>query len=161
MRNHRRDFLKSVGLGLIGLPSIGSLFFQKASGSEISRNEKSPGKAKSVIQIWMWGGPSHLDTFDPKPGAGRDYCGLWDKPISTNVPNIEISQTLPCLAKCADLYSIVRSMNHGTNHHEQASYIMQTGRMPGGNIACPGIGAVIAKVKGYDAGYDLPIPPYV
>lgn len=161
MRSRRRDFLRTVGFGVFGLPAIGSSFFQKANGLENIGHGTRPGKAKSVIQIWMWGGPSQLDTFDPKPSAGRDYCGPWDKPVSTNIPNIEISQTLPCMAKCADLYSIIRSMTHGTNHHEQASYIMQTGRMPGGNIACPGVGAVIAKVKGYDAGYDLSIPPYV
>ncbi|MDR0391425.1 MAG: DUF1501 domain-containing protein [Planctomycetaceae bacterium] len=119
------------------------------------------GKAKSVIQIWMWGGPSHLDTFDPKPDAGYDYCGQWREPLQTNVSGIEVSQSLPMLAGCADLYSVIRGMTHGTNHHEQASYIMQTGRMPGGGIVYPSIGAVISKVKGFDAGYDLPIPPYI
>jgi len=48
------------------------------------------GKAKAVIQIWMWGGPAHLDTFDPKPEAGYDYCGPLDKPIATNVAGIRI-----------------------------------------------------------------------
>ena len=158
MRPTRRDFLrcclKTAGLAL---PMIGSSFANHAYGAA----PKTLGKAKSVIQIWMWGGPSHLETFDPKPGAGRDYCGPWDAPITTNVPNIEISQSLPMLAQCADLYSIVRTMTHSTNHHEQASYMMQTGRMPGGNLTFPGVGAVIAKVKGHDAGYDAPIPPYV
>ncbi len=88
------------------------------------------GKAKSVIQIWMWGGPSHLDTFDPKPEAGRDYCGPLDKPIATNVPGIRICELLPLLAKQADKYSIIRSMTHGSNAHETASYMVQTGRMP-------------------------------
>ena len=55
-------------------------------------------KAKSVIQIWMWERPSHLDTFDPKPEAGRDYCGVYNKPIDTNVPGIKIFQALPLLA---------------------------------------------------------------
>ena len=150
----RRDFLKTAGLAM---PMFGSSLAKHIYGAA-----PTPlGKAKSVIQIWMWGGPSHLETFDPKPGAGRDFCGPWDTPISTNVPDIEISQSLPMLAQCADLYSIVRSMTHGTNHHEQASYMMQTGRMPGGNLVFPGVGAVIAKIKGYDAGYDAPIPPYV
>ena len=84
--------------------------------------------AKSVIQIWMWGGPSHLDTFDPKPEAGYDYCGPLDKPIATNVKGIRIGHLLPKLAKQADKYSIIRSMTHGTNSHETASYITQTGR---------------------------------
>lgn len=161
MRNTRRDFLKAAGLGWLGLPVVGSPFYRNAYGAPAKPSPGRPGKAKSVIQIWMWGGPSHLETFDPKPGAGRDYCGPWDKPIATNVPGVEIGQSLPMLARCADLYSIIRSMTHGTNHHEQASYIMQTGRMPGGNLTYPGVGAVISKVKGYDAGYDAPIPPYV
>ncbi|MDR0870078.1 MAG: DUF1501 domain-containing protein [Planctomycetaceae bacterium] len=134
--------------------------FAGEAGSTVPRS-LTLGKAKSVIQIWMWGGPSALETFDPKPGAGEKYCGPWNKPLQTNVPGIEISQSLPHLAKCADLYSIIRTMTHGTNHHEQASYIMQTGRMPGGGIVYPGVGAVISKVKGYDAGYDRKIPPYV
>ena len=49
-----------------------------------ARGDVKEGKAKSVIQFWMGGGPSHLDTFDPKPEAGRDYCGPLDKPIATN-----------------------------------------------------------------------------
>ena len=58
-------------------------------------------KAKSVIQIWLWGGPSHLDTFDPKPNAGYDYAGPF-KSIPTNVPGIEINELLVNLAKIAD-----------------------------------------------------------
>lgn len=54
-------------------------------------------KAKAVIQIWLDGGPSQTDTFDPKPEAGYDYCGPWTKPIATNVPGIKISETLPML----------------------------------------------------------------
>jgi len=58
-------------------------------------------KAKAVIQIWMWGGPAHLDTFDPKPDAGNDYCGPLNKPIPTNVDGIIIGELLPLLAKQA------------------------------------------------------------
>ena len=88
-------------------------------------------KAKAVIQIWMWGGPSHLDTFDPKPEAGYDYCGPLNKPIATNVHGIRIGELLPLLAKQADKYSIIRSMTHGINAHETASYMVQTGRHAG------------------------------
>jgi len=119
-----------------------------------------PGKAKSVIQIWMWGGPSHLDTFDPKPGAGRDYCGPLDSPIKTNVDGIMIGQLLPKLAGQADKYSIIRSMTHGINAHETASYLVQTGHEPGRQVF-PCIGAVVSLMKGYDHGYKGEIPPYV
>ncbi|HEY9053361.1 MAG TPA: DUF1501 domain-containing protein, partial [Rectinemataceae bacterium] len=117
--------------------------------------------AKSVIQIWMWGGPSHLDTFDPKPEAGRDYAGPLDSPIATNVPGITIGQQFPLLAGMADKYSIVRSMTHGSNAHETAAYMMQTGREPGGGLVYPSLGAIVSYFKGYRAGYTGKIPPYV
>jgi hypothetical protein len=118
-------------------------------------------KAKAVIQIWLWGGPAHLDTFDPKPDAGRDYCGDLSKPIPTNVNGIMIGELLPLLAKQADKYSIIRSMTHGNNGHETAAYMVQTGRPPGGREVYPSVGAVVSLCKGYEAGYKGLIPPYV
>jgi len=119
------------------------------------------GNAKAVIQIWMWGGPPHLDTFDPKPDAGNDYCGQLNKAIPTNVDGIAIGELLPLLAKQADKYSIIRSMTHGINSHETASYMVQTGRAPGGKDVYPCVGAVVSLFKGYDAGYKGLIPPYI
>ncbi len=118
-------------------------------------------KARSVIQIWMWGGPPHLDTFDPKPEAGNDYCGPLNKPIETNVAGIRICELLPLLAKQADKYSIIRSLTHGVNAHETASYTVQTGRPSGGRDVFPSVGAVVSLFKGYKAGYQGLIPPYV
>jgi len=118
-------------------------------------------KAKAVIQIWMWGGPSHLDTFDPKPEAGYDYCGPLVKPIPTNVDGIMVGELLPLLARQADKYSIIRSMTHGVNAHETASYMVQTGRKSGGGQVYPSAGAVVSLFKGYDAGYEGLIPPYI
>jgi hypothetical protein len=120
-----------------------------------------PASAKAVIQIWMWGGPSHLDTFDPKPDAGRDYCGDLNSPIPTNVDGIIIGQLLPNLAKQADKYSIIRSMTHGVNAHETASYMVQTGRNPGDGVVYPCAGAVVSFFKGYNAGYEGLLPPYI
>lgn len=117
--------------------------------------------AKAVIQIWVWGGPCHLDTFDPKPNAGYDYIGPYTKPIATNVDGIQICQTLPKMAEVADKYSIIRSMTHGINAHESASYCTQTGRMPGGRLVYPSAGSVVSLKHGYDAGYSGLIPPYV
>ena len=119
------------------------------------------GKAKSVIQIWMWGGPSHLDTFDPKPAAGYDYCGPLDKPIATKVSGMQISELLPLLAQQADKYSLIRSMTHGVNAHETASYTVQTGRISGGREVFPCVGAVVSLFKGFGAGYKGLIPPYI
>ena len=118
-------------------------------------------KAKAVIQIWLWGGASHLDTFDPKPEAGNDYCGPFKSPIATNVPGIKICELLPLLAKQADKYSIIRSMTHGINAHETAAYMVQTGWPPGGREVYPCIGAVVSLFRGYNAGYKGLIPPYI
>jgi hypothetical protein len=120
-----------------------------------------PARAKAVIQIWMWGGACHLDTFDPKPEAGEDYCGPFKNPIATNVPGVRICELLPELAKQADKYSIIRSMTHGVNAHETASYMVQTGRPGGGREVFPSVGAVVSLFKGYDAGYQGLIPPYI
>jgi hypothetical protein len=126
-----------------------------------AQNSARPPKAKSVIQIWMWGGPAHLDTFDPKPAAGYDYCGPFSKPIATNVDGIVIGELLPLMAKQADKFSIIRSMTHNIQAHETAAYITQTGRTPGGRDTYPGVGAVVSLFKGYDAGYQGLIPPYI
>ncbi len=153
----RRDMLKLSALGL------GSVAFANPLNSFASTANSGfkLGKAKSVIQIWMWGGPSHLDTFDPKPNAGYDYCGPLDKAIGTNVNGIQIGSQLPELAKLADKYSIIRGMSHGINGHETASYVAQTGRKPGGRIVYPSAGAVISYLKGYNNGYKGVLPPYI
>ncbi|MFH1268682.1 MAG: DUF1501 domain-containing protein, partial [Planctomycetota bacterium] len=117
--------------------------------------------AKAVIQIWMWGGPPHTDTFDPKPDAGNDYTGPLNKAIETNVEGIRIGSSLPELAKVADKYSIIRSMTHGVFGHETASYMTQTGRMPGGRLVYPAVGAVVTAFKGFEEGKEGLIPPYI
>jgi hypothetical protein len=128
--------------------------------SPLSASGMRAGKARSVIQIWMWGGPAHLDTFDPKPEAGADYCGPYTSPIETNISGIRINERLPLLARQADKYSIIRSMTHGINAHETASYVTQTGRPAGGEVY-PSVGAVVSRFKGRDAGYSGLLPPYI
>lgn len=119
-------------------------------------------RAKSVIQIWLWGGPSHLDTFDPKPEAGQDYCGPLNSPIPTNVKGILISELLPLLAKQADKYSLLRGMTHGNNGHETATYLVQTGRTPSDRVVHPAVGAVVSLFKGKEVSSLLGmVPPYV
>ncbi len=145
MNTSRRTILKSAA----ALPFLANA------------NPAPNATAKAVIQIWIWGGPSHLDTFDPKPAAGRDYCGAYANPIATNVDGILICEALPELAKQADKFSIIRSMTHGINAHESASYCVQTGRMPGGRTVYPAVGSMVSLKHGYDAGYTGLIPPYV
>jgi hypothetical protein len=146
----RRGLFGAAGLWLAGrLPTVG-----RASAL-------APAKAKAVIQIWMWGGPAHLDTFDPKPDAGNDYTGPLNHPIQTNVDGIIIGELLPLLAQQADKYSIIRSMTHGVNAHETASYMVQTGRMPGDGQVYPCVGAVVSFFKGVNGGYTGLVPPYI
>lgn len=152
----RREVLRA---GL--LAGTGVLLADRLAVPAAASPQSPLAKAKAVIQIWMWGGPSQHDTFDPKPEAGYDYCGPLDKPIPTNVDGIRICELLPLLAQHADKYSIIRSMTHGNNGHETAAYLVQTGREPGGKLVYPSVGAVVAMFKGYDAGYNRLIPPYV
>jgi hypothetical protein len=111
--------------------------------------------AKSVIEVWLWGGPSQLETFDPKPKAHRDYNGGL-KSISTNVPGMEVHEWWPRLAGCANLYSVIRTMTHRQFGHETAAYLMQTGRLPGGGEVFPALGTVIAQAKKREYRGDLP-----
>ena len=153
----RRDALKWGMMGAAGL-ALPDLFRMPALAAQPQPQPKAG--AKAVIQIWMWGGPSHLDTFDPKPEAGYDYCGPFNKPIETNVKGIRICELLPKLAQQADKYSIIRSMTHGINAHETASYMMQTGRQPG-RLVYPSVGAVVSLFKGVGHGYKGLVPPYI
>lgn len=149
----RRAALKRGLLGAAGLALVDRC-------GDLAYAATQQPRAKAVIQIWMWGGPSHLDTFDPKPDAGYDYCGSLDKAIPTNVDGIQVGQLLPLLAQQADKYSIIRSMTHGVNAHETASYMVQTGRKPG-RLVYPCVGAVVSRFKGYDHGYKGLVPPYI
>jgi hypothetical protein len=153
-RISRREAIRRALFVTSGLVLANHISFRAFGASPRAR-------AKAVIQIWMWGGPSHTDIFDPKPDAGYDYCGPLKSPIETNVSGIRIGELLPVLAKQADKYSIIRSMTHGNNGHETAAYITQTGRQPGGRLVYPAVGSVVSLTKGYDAGYKGLIPPYI
>jgi hypothetical protein len=160
----RRDVLRSSVLGAAGM--------WLAHGGPLRAFGGTPppavtGKGKSVIQIWMWGGPSHVDTFDPKPGAGNDYAGPLNKPVETNVSGIRIGELLPLLAKQADKYSLIRSMTHGNNAHETAAYMTQTGRKAGEPVVYPGAGSVASyfrtskSVTNGGGAYHGQLPPYI
>ncbi len=115
-------------------------------------------KAKGVIQVFLWGGMSHIDTWDPKPDSGYEYMGELKNAIPTNVEGIQLGELFPFMAKQADKFSLIRSMTHRNNGHETAAYLMQTGHLPGERLACPGVGAVFALMK---KDYKGIISPYV
>jgi hypothetical protein len=141
----RRDFLRVGAASLLGL-SVAD-WFQLRS--------QTP-KAKSVIQLWMAGGPTQTDTFDPKPQAGEDYTGPLRGAVSTKVAGMQIGTLFPLLAKQADKFSLIRSMTHGNNAHETAAYIMQTGTLPVTELVYPAMGAIVALKKGQGT-----LPPYI
>ena len=136
----RRGFLRVGAASLIGLTT--------ADWFRLKGQTTAAPKAKSVIQLWMAGGPTQTDTLDPKPNAGEDFTGPLRRTIPTNVNGIVIGELLPLSAKQADKYTIIRSMTHGDNGHETAAYIMQTGSKPTAELVYPAIGAIVALKKG-------------
>ncbi|MCA9072704.1 MAG: DUF1501 domain-containing protein, partial [Planctomycetaceae bacterium] len=111
---NRRTFLKIGGLGMGALGGglePGLLRLLAAEESTVKPNQDF-----SVILLWANGGPSHLETFDMKPNAPENYRGEF-RPISTNVPGLDICELLPNLAQMSDRFSIVRSLHHNRNEH--------------------------------------------
>jgi hypothetical protein len=146
--------------GLAGLWLAGGARARAADAAPSAAPSAAP-KAKAVIQIWLWGGACHLDTFDPKPDAGNDYCGPFTKPVQTNVDGVFLCELLPTLATVADKYALLRGLTHGVNSHETAAYMVQTGHPSGDGTVYPSVGAVVSHFKGYNAGYKGLIPPYI
>ncbi|MCH8830533.1 MAG: DUF1501 domain-containing protein [Planctomycetes bacterium] len=146
----RRAFLQAGALGAVGV-SLADLLRSEAHAAE------KPSRPKSVILLWLWGGPSHLDTFDLKPKAPTEYRGPY-APISTNVDGIRICELLPRLAKRADKYTILRSLHHTSNDHGIAGTIGLTGSDTGatslggkvirGSLK-PAHGSVVSRVLGF------------
>jgi hypothetical protein len=118
----RRKAIEVGGIALAGLT------LPRLLQAEAAR-ETGPATAKSVILLFQFGGPSHLDTFDPKPEAPSEIRGEF-KPISTGVPGIQVSEHLPRLAKIAGSYALIRSVHHTRSSHNPAAYYSLTGREP-------------------------------
>ncbi len=162
----RRQAIQAGALNSAGLMIASRMFAAEAEkkANPEAAAKLAEAKAKAVIQIWLAGGPTHIDTFDPKPDAGSDYTGPLRSTCATNVEGIRIGELLPELAKIADKYSLVRSFTHGVNGHETASYLTQTGRMPG-RLVYPAAGAVVCAFKGFpdkkEGEEESLIPPYI
>jgi len=156
-RISRREAISRGVAGAAGLATAACLGSDAWAVSQAPALENA--KAKSVIQIFLWGGMSHNDTWDPKPETGRAYMGDLSEVIETNVKGIRLGSLFPMLAKQADKFSLIRSMTHRNNGHETAAYLMQTGHTPGERVSYPSVGAVFALAKG--KSYKGLIPPYV
>ncbi|MEY3032885.1 MAG: hypothetical protein RLZZ622_1360 [Planctomycetota bacterium] len=143
----RRDFLRIGALGTAGLSLSDYLRWTAAA-------ESSPKRAKAAIFVNLEGGPSHLDTFDPKPEAADEYRGEF-RPISTSVPGIQISEHLPKLAGCLEHYTILRGITHSLAAHPLGQKYVSTGNRPIPSLEFPSYGAVVSRELGGPA--DLPL----
>src|SRR6478672_9044803 len=155
----RRAFVRS---GLVGLSSLGlaELFALESQAAAAGRSLNSN---KALLVLWLWGGPSHMETFDLKPLAPVDYRGEF-RPIATSVPGIEISEHLPRLAARADKFSLLRSCHHDSPGHVNSTHTMLTGypgelaEAPPFRPKYPDVWAVTNQVLGERAPG---IPPHV
>src|SRR5207244_2359710 len=128
----RRELLRAGSVGLFGLNLANFFQWQKAQGASRLDGAHGFGSAKSVILIFLQGGPSHLDIWDPKPEAPTSIRGEF-KAIPTNVPGIQLSETMPMLAQQMDKCALIRSMSYtptGLFNHTAAIYQMLTGYPP-------------------------------
>lgn len=146
----RRNF---IGLGAAGLASLGGWTWAAPSG------RKKPA-AKNVLVIFEQGGMSHIDTWDPKPDAAAEHRSPF-KPISTNVPGVHVSELLKQTAQHMDKLTLVRCMTQPTpgvaNSHPLGAQYIYTGEAPGGPVAMPDMGSVIAMLMGGESNH---LPSY-
>lgn len=154
---YRRDFLTAGVLGVAGGLSMTDLFTLQARAAAAKTDGATPASpTESVILIWQGGGPSHIDTWDPKPEAPAEIRGTFD-PIETNVPGIQISEHLPQIAKQMDKIAVMRSITTNEAAHERGTHYMLTGFTPLPGFAVPGYGAVASKFRGGRSA----LPPYI
>lgn len=143
----RRDFVgAAAGVSLSGW--LGRLAAEAPAGK----------RPKACILLWMAGGPSHIDTFDPKPDARADVRGEF-KPTDTAVPGIRISEHFPKFAKLMKHAAILRGMSTAESDHKLATFHLHTGyQNRGGAVAFPSLGALVSKELGQR---DVPLPNFV
>ncbi len=136
----RRDFLHAGALAGLGLTLPGWLAARQGGAGRDSD--------VNCIMLFLVGGPSHIDTFDPKPDAPAEVRGPF-KPIATRVPGMRISEIFPRTARLADRFSLIRSVYHtATAVHDTGHQMMQTGRLFSGGVEHPHVGCVLGYLKG-------------
>lgn len=140
-RLDRRTFVKVGSLGLFGFIGLGDVLRMQAQSPAPVRRDIS------VIHLWLTGGVSQLDTFDPKPEADSRYRSPFAA-IETKASGIRVSEQLPRIAQQADKFVILRSVNHKQAAHEAAKNIVQSGHDPLPTIQFPSLQTVIAKELG-------------
>lgn len=138
----RRDFLRVGGLAALGL-GLGDFFHLQ---SAFASTNTLTAKAKSCILIWLDGGPSHLETFDPKPDAPQEVRGPL-KTIPTNVTGVHISECLEQTASIMDKIAIIRSMTSPLGEHNLGTQYLMTGYKPTPALEYPTFGATVAYIR--------------
>src|SRR5277367_3942436 len=133
----RREVLRIGSLGFLGL-GLEEWFRFRAAAAGSSAGDAA--KVKNCILIWLAGGPSHIDTFDPKPDAAVDVRGEF-KPIATSVPGLRISEVLPNLARVMDRVTLIRSVTSPEFDHDRASHHKLTGYRPTPALVYPSFGS--------------------
>ena len=153
-RVSRREMLRLASLGALTASASGWLETLAADTAS------DPRRRKSCILLWMSGGPSQIDTFDPKPGHAN---GGPFKPIQTNVPGIMIGEHLPKLSKEAKELAIIRGMSTKEGDHSRATYNLRTGYLPQSPVHYPALGSLVSKEL-EDESSELPgfvsVAPY-
>jgi Protein of unknown function (DUF1501) len=150
-RISRRSFLRVGALTALGL-GMGDLLRLEAAAAAGG----SAASADAVILLWLGGGMSQIDTFDPKPEAASEIRGHFGT-IPTKLPGIRFSDRLPRLAETLERFCVIRSMTHGDRNHGSADHLMLTGYLQTPTIAYPSFGSVTAK----ELGYRKSLPPFV
>ncbi len=126
----RRQFLKTTAIGAFGL-SLPQLLQME---SQAKAEGRSSGRPKSLIFLYLYGGPSQIDTWDMKPQAPEEYRGEF-RPIQTTVPGLQICEHMPRMARMAQHYSIIRTLHHVNRNHQPAGCWLLTGVNPGSDNA--------------------------
>ena len=143
----RRNFVRVGGLTALGLGMANFFQLQRATATHPLSNSNATAKAKSCILIWLDGGASHLDTFDPKPGTPSEVRGPFDS-ISTNLTGIRISEHLPKTAKLMDQLALIRSVTSPFGVHNFAAQYLMTGYKPTPALEYPAMASVVAHLRG-------------
>jgi Protein of unknown function (DUF1501) len=155
----RRDCIQYGIGGLLGSGLVGSL---RARGASSKKGSGPKATAKRCILIWMDGGPTHFETFDPKPDAPGEIRGEFHH-TATAVPGTVFSEHMTKLAASLNDYALIRSIRHDQGNHGAGNHYMMTGAPPRIPVGCgafvsfhPSIGSVVAR----EIGTDNALPPY-
>ena len=158
----RRDFIQT-GLGALGGLGLSQMLGMRAASAAAAGGPVISNSNMRCILIWLDGGPSHYETFDPKPDAPSEIRGEF-KSIPTTVPGVHFSEKFPKLAKTFDLFTVVRSIAHVQNNHGAGNHYLMTGRPTPVPVGCgafvtfhPSYGSVVSAHRRVEHG----MPAYV